>query len=1229
VISLTAGSTTVPVCLPSADQQRTFARLFADGGVSELTDPHDAFAGYAHDWPTPLAPRWVAPHLGRMHWPIVGASRYAHAVYLLHEADWFALAAEVETGATVTVSFEDGASAGETARTVGMKFLSAKPLVRLNEGQPVAADDEAGDAWFVVLVDQRYFAAREAIAGTGEASDGSGSSTAGNGGSARTFFSWSALFAALGVTVADAVDAAYGTPDRSRWTEARMRGRSAAVLADVAASLVGSRIVTVPGGSASLQRPTLARATALDTSVSTQADRIVWGGPIEAEASATECPDTVRAVFRAPSDSRVETLDSAATGYTAWPGNGPMSAALDPAVHETAATKQAVVDQWADDFCAWRFGMFAVTFAGVPTFPTSGFCWAVTIESKRDELLTRWERPPVMHGWLGRASVSAATNDQPAYPTRENGTETNGCDIPTGSGGDAVGLAWYSRYLHLGGVEVQAGQTLNPGQRIGVLMRNPPGTVAHLHHAVTDGGDPFLWPETDFPIAGVSLPIDDWLGFPVLGARGGLPNPRATRFDATQLAAIEARYRPPVEPNDRWRTFVSSAMHTLYDYYAVDLAFSDSTDAQEVAGAPVFAAVGGNDVLTEVMWTGFRGSAGWGVLLRHRLCGAPDAGDEGDGMGALPPNGQWGDGGDFGADPHEIGRGGLLEVVTRVCIGPITAGTLIGRDTEAGNGPMQEICVDPATLAIINGVLTVTCCDGGGGGITQLTGDVTAGPGSGSQAATLSSTGVSAGTYTSVTVDVKGRVTAGTNPTTLSGYGITDAQPLDADLTALAALTGTDTIYYRSAADTWSAVTIGSGLSFSGGTLASTVTGTVTSVNLTAPAAGITVSGGPITTSGSITLALADDLAALEALSGTNTIYYRSAANTWSAVTIGSGLSFSGGTLAATGGTGTVTSVNLTAPAAGITVSGGPVTTSGSITLALADDLAALEALSGTNTIYYRSAANTWSAVTIGTGLTFSGGALAPNLRGYIDGLVLSYSSTTAVAVSAGVCADSTNAYLLSLSSFTKTLQTSGAWTAGTGNNGLDTGARANNTWYHVYVIASATGGSVDVLFSLSATAPTMPSGYTLFRRIGSIKTGASTIDNNWVQYGDFFHWLVPVDDVSALNPGTAAVTRTLSTPTGVRTRALVSVGFDASATGDNPSAIYLSDLNQTDSAPTVAINTCVGYSPTVYIANIYGRAEIWTNTSSQIRSRLQLSATNTRLRIQTHGWFDPRGRNA
>lgn len=62
----------------------------------------------------------------------------------------------------------------------------------------------------------------------------------------------------------------------------------------------------------------------------------------------------------------------------------------------------------------------------------------------------------------------------------------------------------------------------------------------------------------------------------------------------------------------------------------------------------------------------------------------------------------------------------------------------------------------------------------------SLTGDVTGsvnfdGSGNASMTTTKKNSGVVAGTYRSVTVDAKGDVTAGTNPTTISGYGITDA----------------------------------------------------------------------------------------------------------------------------------------------------------------------------------------------------------------------------------------------------------------------------------------------------------------------------------------------------------------------------------------------------------------------------------------------------------------------
>jgi len=55
----------------------------------------------------------------------------------------------------------------------------------------------------------------------------------------------------------------------------------------------------------------------------------------------------------------------------------------------------------------------------------------------------------------------------------------------------------------------------------------------------------------------------------------------------------------------------------------------------------------------------------------------------------------------------------------------------------------------------------------------------------------LATTGVTPNSYTKVTVDGYGRVTAGSNPNTLAGFGITDGQQLNANLTSLSAVVST------------------------------------------------------------------------------------------------------------------------------------------------------------------------------------------------------------------------------------------------------------------------------------------------------------------------------------------------------------------------------------------------------------------------------------------------------
>lgn len=142
--------------------------------------------------------------------------------------------------------------------------------------------------------------------------------------------------------------------------------------------------------------------------------------------------------------------------------------------------------------------------------------------------------------------------------------------------------------------------------------------------------------------------------------------------------------------------------------------------------------------------------------------------------------------------------------ITPAAIGAQAAdGDLTALAALAGTGIVVRTATDTMT------VRTLTA----GAGVTVSNGDGV----SGNPTVSLPNVGT-AGTYQAVTTDAQGRVTGGSNPTTLAGYGITDAQPLDNDLTAIAAL-GSTGLIARTGAGTVATrtITAGTGMTVTNG----------------------------------------------------------------------------------------------------------------------------------------------------------------------------------------------------------------------------------------------------------------------------------------------------------------------------------------------------------------------------------------------------------------------------
>jgi len=251
--------------------------------------------------------------------------------------------------------------------------------------------------------------------------------------------------------------------------------------------------------------------------------------------------------------------------------------------------------------------------------------------------------------------------------------------------------------------------------------------------------------------------------------------------------------------------------------------------------------------------------------------------------------------------------------------------------------------------------------------------------------------------------------------------------------------------------------------------------------------------------------------------------------------------------------------------------------------------------------------------------------AAAAPLRSYLAGLGMSTAGASAtMTIAPGQATDDGNTVSMNLPAAIS--KTTSAWAVGTGNGGLDTGSIANNTWYHFFEIMRTDTGAVDVLCSLSASAPTMPANYSKKRRIGSGLTDGSAKWTAFVQDGDFFQWVVPANETFSITTTTPTLRALTKAPIGISViaRCYAEIGNSAGP---------MSLPTHWDPALGSVYSASAGVSGRVFVSTGVSQVcgnnfDVRTNTSAQIYNNVNGVAW-TSYALQVLGWFDRRGRDA
>lgn len=226
----------------------------------------------------------------------------------------------------------------------------------------------------------------------------------------------------------------------------------------------------------------------------------------------------------------------------------------------------------------------------------------------------------------------------------------------------------------------------------------------------------------------------------------------------------------------------------------------------------------------------------------------------------------------------------------------------------------------------------------------------------------------------------------------------------------------------------------------------------------------------------------------------------------------------------------------------------------------------------------------------------------------FIEGFRPVFTSYSAISVSPGVASavfGQVGFPVVSSASMPIDITASGA-------GGLDTGVEAASTWYAIHVIGDSTGTNpTNAMLSLSPTAPTLPAGYDMFRRVGWVRNDPSSNIIPFIVFGEdnsrIVRWLNSISFRNILSGGAATVVTLVSAaafvPPTTRNCHLLAYNFgttlailvDAASTGPGLFDPFIDAVNAereqdisdfpTDAAQNVAYqNSGAGGSLSLYI---------------------------------------------